>query len=96
MNTRQLECFCHIAQNRSFSQAANALFVSQSAVTQQINALEKELNFRLFDRSTKSVQLTPAGEVFYTYARLPLPAAPPWPPPRPSGRIGPLKSAAIT
>lgn len=68
MNTRQLECFCRIAENRNFSQTANALYVSQSAVTQQINALEKELNFKLFERNTKSVRLTAAGEIFYAYA----------------------------
>ena len=68
MNTRQLECFCRIAENHSFSQTADSLYISQSAVTQQINALEKELNFKLFARSTKSVRLTQAGEVFYPYA----------------------------
>lgn len=68
MNTRQLECFCLIAENNSFSQTAAALYISQSAVTQQISALEKELGFRLFERTTKAVRLTSAGEVFRPYA----------------------------
>lgn len=68
MNTRQLECFCLIAENHSFSQTAAKLYVSQSAVTQQIIALEKELNFVLFERTTKRVVLTSAGEIFYPYA----------------------------
>ena len=62
MHTQQLESFIQVAQHGSFSQAANALYITPSAVIQQINNLEKSLQVRLFDRTKKGVTLTPAGE----------------------------------
>lgn len=62
MHTQQLESFIRVAQHGSFSQAANALYITPSAVIQQINNLEKSLQVRLFDRTKKGVTLTPAGE----------------------------------
>jgi DNA-binding transcriptional LysR family regulator len=61
MNTRRLESFVAVARHRSFTQAALDLHLSQSAVSQQISALERELNAQLLDRSRRRVALTPAG-----------------------------------
>lgn len=49
----------------SFSRAAESLFLSQSAVTYQIKALESYLDTRLFDRKGRGVKLTPAGEAIH-------------------------------
>ena len=64
LNTFQLECFLAVAENLSFARAAQQLHITQPAVTQQIKALEKELNAKLFARSTRSVKLTREGAVF--------------------------------
>ena len=61
MELRQLTTFQKVAELRSFSRAAEMLGYSQSAVTVQIQALEKELNTRLFDRFGKNVSITSAG-----------------------------------
>ena len=68
MELRQLNYFIAISDAKSFTRAAEKLYVSQPALTGQINALENELGMKLFDRTNKSVQLTPAGEVFYKHA----------------------------
>ena len=64
MTMKTLECFALVAKLRSFSKAARKLFLTPPAVTQQINALESELEFKLFDRGSKGVTLTKAGESF--------------------------------
>lgn len=69
MNFRQLEAFIYIADNRSFSVAAEKLFVSQPTVSGYISTLEEELRVKLFARTTKEVGLTDAGEKLYSYAR---------------------------
>lgn len=61
MNTFQLECFLTVAETLNFAKAAEILNVTQPAVTKQIKNLEDELNTRLFNRSTRSVELTPSG-----------------------------------
>lgn len=61
MEERRLEVFRAVARELSFSRAGLALHVSQSAVSQQIAALELELGGALFDRSRRRVRLTPAG-----------------------------------
>lgn len=61
MDARRLEAFQAVAQHRSFTRAALELHLSQSAVSQQIAALEIELGGPLFDRSQRRVRLTPAG-----------------------------------
>jgi DNA-binding transcriptional LysR family regulator len=53
---------------RSFSAAAKVMYITQPAVTQQIHALEKELDIQLIERGKQSFILTNAGEKFYTYA----------------------------
>ena len=65
MRISQLEFFVSAAKNRSFSKAAKECFTVQSAVSQQITALEDELGFLLFERTSKGIELTPAGERYY-------------------------------
>lgn len=62
---RQVEGFLLAAHSRSFSRAAEAMLISQSAFSQLINKLEDSLGVRLFDRTTRSVTLTGAGEAMY-------------------------------
>jgi DNA-binding transcriptional LysR family regulator len=64
MDIQQLQCFIYVAERLSFTLAARHLYLTQPAVSQQISELEKQLNLKLFIRSTHSVQLTPAGEIF--------------------------------
>ncbi|MGN1165792.1 MAG: LysR family transcriptional regulator [Lachnospiraceae bacterium] len=63
INYELYKVFYHVASTLSFSDAANHLFISQSAVSQSIKTLEKKLDQTLFIRSTKKVQLTPEGEI---------------------------------
>jgi DNA-binding transcriptional LysR family regulator len=61
----QLTLFIKIAEERSFTRAAKALFVSQPALSKQMKKLEEEFGFPLFNRSVKGVELTPKGKAFY-------------------------------
>ena len=63
INYELYKVFYHVASTLSFSEASKQLFISQSAVSQSIKVLEKNLNQTLFIRSTKRVQLTPEGEI---------------------------------
>jgi DNA-binding transcriptional LysR family regulator len=65
----QLEAFLQVATHRSFSKAAEVLFLTQPSVTARIQALERELGEELFERSGRTVRLTDAGNVFLTYAQ---------------------------
>ena len=69
MNFHQLNNFIVTGQKRSFAQAADALYISVNSLIQQINALESELGFRLFNRSQRGIQLTPSGQMFLTGAK---------------------------
>lgn len=69
MTTMQLDCFLVVAETLNFAAAADRLHVTQPAVTQQIHALEKELNVKLFHRTTRTVKLTPEGYVFLNDAK---------------------------
>ena len=60
--------FCKVAQHKSFSGAAQELFLSQPAVSQSIRQLEEQLGMQLFVRSSKKVELTPQGSILYEYA----------------------------
>jgi len=62
MDFRQLRYFTAVGQLKSFSQAAERCFISQSAISHQIAKLEQDLGVKLFDRSTRNVELTAAGE----------------------------------
>ena len=55
--------FKEVAEAGNITAAAQTLFISQSAVSQSIKTLEKKLEQPLFIRSTKKVQLTPAGKI---------------------------------
>ncbi|MGL6198438.1 MAG: LysR family transcriptional regulator [Lachnospiraceae bacterium] len=63
INYELYKVFYHVANTLSFSAASKQLFISQSAVSQSIKALENKLGQTLFIRSTKKVQLTPEGEI---------------------------------
>lgn len=65
----QLEIFCTVAEQRSFSRAAEMLFLAQPTVTNHIASLEKRLGVKLFDRTTRKVTLTPAGKLLYRHAK---------------------------
>ncbi len=56
--------FLTLAKYQNFTVAAEALFITQSALSRHIALLEEELNIKLFERTTQSVTLTPAGELF--------------------------------
>lgn len=71
MNFRQIKCFLLIAELRNFSHAANQLYITQSAATQQIRALENELGFPLFIRNKRNVELTEAGKKLYMQIKSP-------------------------
>jgi DNA-binding transcriptional LysR family regulator len=61
MNIKQLEHLLAVAEHRSFSRAAERMFITQSALSRSIAALEDELGALLFDRVGKRVELTPLG-----------------------------------
>jgi len=72
---RQLATFVAVAEESSFTRAAERLHVVQSAVSASVRNLEKELGTRLFDRSTHTVKLTDAGNALMPEARATLAAA---------------------
>ena len=69
MNLNQLRYFVSVAENGSFTKAAMQHFISQTAITQQIHALEENIGAKLLDRNSRPVSLTPAGKVFLKEAR---------------------------
>lgn len=69
METRNLRYFVSAARNLNFTKAAEECHVVQSAMTQQIAALERELGVKLFERRHKDMRLTREGEVFYWEAQ---------------------------
>lgn len=68
MDFKQIEAFISVAKLKSFSKAANNIFLSQPTISSHISSLEKDLNVQLFDRTSKEVNLTPAGKSFLEYA----------------------------
>lgn len=68
MDFKQIEAFVSVAKLKSFSKAANDIFLSQPTISSHIASLEKDLNVQLFDRTSKEVNLTPAGKSFLEYA----------------------------
>ncbi|WP_258958148.1 LysR family transcriptional regulator, partial [Streptomyces leeuwenhoekii] len=75
MELRQLRYFMVVAEEGGFSRAAERLHIVQSAVSQQIRALERDLGIVLFDRSSRRVRLSSAGERLLPEARAVLAAA---------------------
>ena len=68
MADRRLQVFHAVAKHLSFTKAAEALFMTQPAVTFQIRQLEEHFNTRLFDRAHGRITLTPAGTLALEYA----------------------------
>ena len=62
MNLNQVQIFCAVAKHLSYSMAAEELFISQPAVSQQVKGLERQLNVKLFERVGNKLFLTEAGE----------------------------------
>jgi len=63
------EVFLLVAENLSFSRAAEDLFISQPAVTKHIKELESRLNIALFERKSNKIYLTKAGKLIYTHLK---------------------------
>src|SRR5574343_1330043 len=68
MADRRLQVFHAVAKHLSFTRAADALFMTQPAVTFQVKQLEEQYSTRLFERRHGSISLTPAGELVLAYA----------------------------
>src|SRR5260370_11025040 len=75
MELRHFRYFGAVAEQGSFSKAARTLYVSQSAISEQVGGLERELGVTLFHRDGRSIALTAAGEVFLEETRVVLAAA---------------------
>jgi len=69
MELRQLRYLLVVADEANFTRAAEKVFVSQSALSQQIQSLEQDVGTVLLDRSKRGVRLTAAGEILYRHAR---------------------------
>lgn len=67
---RQLEIFCKVVELRSFSKAADAVFLAQASVSERIANLEKIIGAKLLDRLGKKVLPTRAGEILYKHGIL--------------------------
>src|SRR5512134_101655 len=68
MADRRLQVFHAVAKHLSFTKAADALFMTQPAVTFQIKQLEEHFNARLFERGHGQIALTEAGRIVLDYA----------------------------
>lgn len=64
MTTKQIDCALELSYSLNFSKAAEALYISQPSLTYQIQSLETEIGFSIFERSSKGTILTPAGRQF--------------------------------
>lgn len=69
MTFEQLSYFLAIVKNKTFTAAAEELYISQSSLSKCIKSLELELGCALFTRGNKYVELTPAGRIFNNYAK---------------------------
>lgn len=69
MNYIQLLYFVEVAKHQHFTRAAEALFITQPALSQAIKRLETEVGMPLFERSGRGVKLTESGSVLFTYAQ---------------------------
>lgn len=61
----QMQIFFKVAEEQSFSEAAQMLYISQSTVSKAIAKLEEELEIRLFERTTRRIKLTEPGKLLY-------------------------------
>lgn len=69
MNLNQLDYFIAVAETLNFTKAAEKFYISQTAITQQIKALEEHLEVKLFQRTNRHVELTPAGRIYLNEAK---------------------------
>ncbi len=69
MEDHKLKVFCTVAETKSFSKTSEIIHLTQPAVSLQIQAIEEKYETKLFDRSSSTVTLTPAGETLYKYAK---------------------------
>ena len=69
MELRQLRYFVAVAEEANISRAAQKIFLTQSALSRQIKALEEEIGQCLLERQAHSIRLTPAGEALLSEAR---------------------------
>ncbi|MEW5745183.1 MAG: selenium metabolism-associated LysR family transcriptional regulator [Nitrospirota bacterium] len=69
MEDHKLKVFCTVAETKSFSKTSEIIHLTQPAVSLQIQALEELYETKLFDRSSNTINLTPAGEVLYRYSK---------------------------
>ncbi|WP_159621036.1 LysR family transcriptional regulator [Ruania rhizosphaerae] len=69
MEFRQIRYVLAVAETRNFTRAAAQCYVAQSALSHQVRSLERELGVPLFARTSRRVELTPAGEAFLPAAR---------------------------
>ena len=69
MQIESLKVFCDLAETKSFTKAAQINAVTQSAVSQQISALERQFKSLLIERSKKKFRLTREGQVLYDYSK---------------------------
>ena len=65
MKIEKLYYFLSVARNLNFTRAAQECHIAQPAISRQMHSLEEELGFMLFDRTSRKVRLTAAGETFY-------------------------------
>lgn len=65
MTLKQLTYFLEIAKMKNFTKAAANLYISQSALSKTVKAMESELGVQLIDRTVNHFKLTPEGEIFY-------------------------------
>src|SRR5919198_2934507 len=74
LDTRLLRAFVTVADELNFTRAAGRLFLAQQALSAQVRQLEARLGVQLFERTTRRVSLTPAGERLLPHARATLDA----------------------
>lgn len=68
MELRKLEAFCKVVELKSFTKAAEGIFLSQPTVSEHVRSLENELGQKLINRLGKEVETTPVGKILYKYA----------------------------
>lgn len=69
MDYERLKTFIAVAEKKSFSEAAKSLYVTQPTISAQIKALEEEVGAKLFERTTKKVELTQPAAILLKYAK---------------------------
>lgn len=69
MDFKQIEAFVYVVRHKSFSKAADALYLTQPTISSHISSLENILGIKLIDRSSKEIYPTTAGKIFFEYAQ---------------------------